>query len=477
MATLFLLRTGWTEDLTRLELHKYSTLPRDTLEALNSKLLNFLDLGRHLTVIRSPKEPFYIAPIRMYDIAELQHTLDKETQASPSIKFPLQRILGSFLTSESSQPEDRVYAFLGLVPMASWQGLTVDYARPASDTFIQATRAMINATKSLSVLSLVEDRKFRTESFKKLPSWVPDFTAPHSTQPLDPGDKGEFAGFPGSFDCTRGSSYENEAADTLSSCLEVLGYFHSAVAIEDISEPREVGRGYLEQSKAMLDCIRKQPRNCLWRTLISDHDIWDGSFPATTRSAQCIFMLWISNLHSTFSRLGNSVSRTQSTVNDIDRRQMELKIALDTYVALAEDRRILEFIPNIKDGIFSASSIQVICSYLDSAYGALNHGHLSNTGRTNHEILTDCDRVIGSMKSHMSCRVLFTTSDDHIGKGPCSTQSRDEIWILRGARVPYILRPVGGARYELIGEAYVHGIMQGEEFDEMEGHFRPIEIV
>jgi hypothetical protein len=44
--------------------------------------------------------------------------------------------------------------------------------------------------------------------------------------------------------------------------------------------------------------------------------------------------------------------------------------------------------------------------------------------------------------------------------------------------VPYILRPSAErGQYELVGEAYVYGIMQGEELDGMEEDFIPIELV
>ena len=59
----------------------------------------------------------------------------------------------------------------------------------------------------------------------------------------------------------------------------------------------------------------------------------------------------------------------------------------------------------------------------------------------------------------MSYRRLFIDNNQQIGKGPVSTQVGDEIWILRGAEIPYVLRPRGKTNYELIGQAYVHNIM------------------
>jgi hypothetical protein len=39
----------------------------------------------------------------------------------------------------------------------------------------------------------------------------------------------------------------------------------------------------------------------------------------------------------------------------------------------------------------------------------------------------------------------------------------DEVWMLRNALVPFILRKEEhGENYTLIGEAYLHGFMQGE---------------
>lgn len=62
----------------------------------------------------------------------------------------------------------------------------------------------------------------------------------------------------------------------------------------------------------------------------------------------------------------------------------------------------------------------------------------------------------------MAWRLLFATSIHKIGVGPLPTKVDDEVWILSGARFPFILRPLENGRHELVGEAYVHGIMYGE---------------
>jgi hypothetical protein len=48
-----------------------------------------------------------------------------------------------------------------------------------------------------------------------------------------------------------------------------------------------------------------------------------------------------------------------------------------------------------------------------------------------------------------------------VGFGPHIVRDDDIVAVLFGSDVPYILRPVG-SHYQLVGKAYIHGIMEGE---------------
>jgi hypothetical protein len=65
-----------------------------------------------------------------------------------------------------------------------------------------------------------------------------------------------------------------------------------------------------------------------------------------------------------------------------------------------------------------------------------------------------------------SLRHFFLSRDENwMGFAPMDSEAEDIIALLEGGRVPYILRPKVGMEegyYELIGDAYVHGIMDGE---------------
>ena len=58
-------------------------------------------------------------------------------------------------------------------------------------------------------------------------------------------------------------------------------------------------------------------------------------------------------------------------------------------------------------------------------------------------------------------RRLFRTEKGYIGLAPRFADVGDKIAILQGGRVAYALRPLGG-RWRLMGDAYIHGFMHGE---------------
>lgn len=59
------------------------------------------------------------------------------------------------------------------------------------------------------------------------------------------------------------------------------------------------------------------------------------------------------------------------------------------------------------------------------------------------------------------------TTDGLMALVPGMTEPGDIVMIFSGAKAPFIVRPTDQHRvFTFIGEAYVHGIMDGERFDE-----------
>ena len=69
--------------------------------------------------------------------------------------------------------------------------------------------------------------------------------------------------------------------------------------------------------------------------------------------------------------------------------------------------------------------------------------------------------VANQARRCLTSRKLTTTTRGYLALAPLRTQRGDVISILFGCSTPMVLRPLG-SHYRLIGEAYVHGIMDGE---------------
>ena len=70
-------------------------------------------------------------------------------------------------------------------------------------------------------------------------------------------------------------------------------------------------------------------------------------------------------------------------------------------------------------------------------------------------------RMIRDCSENVRSRAFFTTDSRYFGFGPNCTAAGDQIFLLIGSDVPFILRPAG-EKFELISACYVHGIMYGE---------------
>jgi hypothetical protein len=74
---------------------------------------------------------------------------------------------------------------------------------------------------------------------------------------------------------------------------------------------------------------------------------------------------------------------------------------------------------------------------------------------------TDCQGYVIAME-YLHNRRPFLSTKGYVGLIPAHSEPGDLICIIFGAIVPFVLRKLQNGQYELIGEAYVHGIMDGE---------------
>lgn len=99
---------------------------------------------------------------------------------------------------------------------------------------------------------------------------------------------------------------------------------------------------------------------------------------------------------------------------------------------------------------------------------------------SNAEKAQRAERYRASVAAVANQRKFFITKKKLIGLGPGALRQDDWVAIVPGSDVPFVLRAVGDkdsamgrtqfpkdARFQLVGECYVHGIMNGEAVDGM----------
>ena len=65
-------------------------------------------------------------------------------------------------------------------------------------------------------------------------------------------------------------------------------------------------------------------------------------------------------------------------------------------------------------------------------------------------------------------RTLFLTKNGSLGLGLYTIRPGDKVVLSRGGKTPYVLRKLKDSSYTLVGECFVHGVMQGENFQSQE---------
>ena len=78
-----------------------------------------------------------------------------------------------------------------------------------------------------------------------------------------------------------------------------------------------------------------------------------------------------------------------------------------------------------------------------------------------------------TMMGYLYFRRPFLTEKGFVGLAPDVCEVGDVVCVFLGARLPYVLREREDGTFQLIGEAYAHGIMYGEAW---EGTEREVEV-
>jgi hypothetical protein len=329
----------------------------------------------------------------------IRHSRGQKQSPSKDISLMFTMTLGLGVSSYCSDPRDSIYGFLGLADSSITSEIQPDYTISASRVF---QNTAVKLTLSLRSLLLFGLTKFRADRIIKVPSWVPDW------QRIEP------------------RSEDQAVWDSIlrrSQCSRLFCADGSRPMVFEVFSNASV-----RLSGLLVDqVIKKSPSSIYQRTQYRDHKHLGDRLRGWRQLCYSSRRLDRDDANSYFARL---------VTNDI-------------YGEVAVDGRLrVRRCSSEKIGEY-----RTLLSDLEETYGR-------NKRRERWEVLWN------SFFEACTGRHLFLTAAGYAGLGPPELQVGDSIYALAGGRKLYVLRPLPGAirsqTFNLIGDCYVQGFMDGE---------------
>ncbi|KAH8753764.1 heterokaryon incompatibility protein-domain-containing protein [Hyaloscypha sp. PMI_1271] len=331
--------------------------------------------------------------------------LEFDTNATSSSGLTLmQHMVRGFTLSvgeplDSSEPKDRIYAFLGISNDRKELGIVENYKEEVTYQHIYAeTAKALIRQGNLDILSLCRSpTSEQIERDSRLPSWAPDWTKRMITPCGGFKADGLFKASDGMKD--RGPRLE--PATTEWNVLAIDGMF--------VGTASKLGTP--------------------WRPS------WNDSFDYQAA-------------HVLFQEVEGFVKESGSQCTDTQKQEAIWRIPIGNKEmdSFGQPRRL-------GPGRGTAYKEYVQMRNLAAKQHKLGEESLMVT-----QNLPSC---LGMLKDMYDARPMLT-DNGYVGVCLDCAEEGDEVWILRGAHVPYVLRKSEAGTSRLVGEAFVYGMMDGE---------------
>ncbi|MCJ1458322.1 hypothetical protein MMC28_008693 [Mycoblastus sanguinarius] len=319
------------------------------------------------------------------------------------------RYLSSFC--EATDKRDKVYALLGLATDAERSALHVNYSESTVEVYHRTAKLLIEQGSGIQVLYEAACYTY----LPGLPSWAPNWAGDRALESLGSTTGAEVVT---TFRAT-GSASNTIQISADSRLLHVRGiYLDSIEAINEPLEEDTEGLGLLSGCfKYLRDFIRAS------RALVHRYE-------NTLR-------------YPPGQGLENSLWRT--LICDMTR---------DVAGNLARPA------PSS-----FASSYHACLWLLDFATNADPEGAMADNYEAIERIVRQSQPFITACEPSSKGRRFCVTRDGYMGLVPARASKGDDVCVFLGGTVPFLTRKTDGGNGSLVGECYIHGLMDGEALD------------
>jgi hypothetical protein len=308
---------------------------------------------------------------------------------------------------KACDPRDFIFGLLNMSADSANLGIFADYSKSKHEPFVQVATAFIKQ-RGLELFTWSNSQEL-SKAKPFLPSWAPDWSAPIIKPLADFGRKSDFR-----FK-TSGDSQPQ---------FNFIG--------NSDGDPIVVATGIVvDIVLAVGDSIMNFP--------VSDISWYDNDQDPNFNLA----LQWLDDIQTLSKHCGNIYGGLPGVKDAIWRTPIG----------------DLEFTP---EGKHQRASKSLEKCYQLCRSGILRAVVKSTELQQRKDDFTFAARYWKLMATRCSNRRLFTSRRGYLGLGPAVILVGDIIAVILGLDTPLVLRRAGSDSYRIVGEAYVHGIMDGE---------------
>ncbi|KAK0666611.1 heterokaryon incompatibility protein-domain-containing protein [Cercophora samala] len=373
---------------------------------------------------------------------------------------------------DGKEPHDKIYALLGLFNKGRDLGIKVDYRLDPGDVYRSATKALLQRSGNLDALGFCYP--FEHRKVANLPSWIPDWgSAGNLALPLMNDAKGNPRTTHASKRLRSNPRWENN-----DKTLILDGHI-----IDTISKigSAQVPPRHDDRNEGSLDHMLNDP------TMIAEAESfperWEDLDP--DRPIRHLVSSWWKGMKMAVPYLGKAALEVFGNIVEMRETFLEWEELVNAELNETDgDRRVI-----FRDSITTATPCPLEPAVFESRFDGWHQAVYSirklknkkldryapKTYTTLSAIMSfvkmeddDLPEAFAPYTTHTSRRRLGITTSKRVCLLPKLTEVGDKVVLLRGGRVPMILRPRDDGSMQFIGEAYVHGVMDGEAFNEEE---------
>ncbi|OCK78373.1 HET-domain-containing protein [Lepidopterella palustris CBS 459.81] len=340
-----------------------------------------------------------------FNMIALLGALRATTVEDDDDRSAINRLLGYTDHFEATEPRDKIFALIGLGRQRDRQAFKTDYEKPVYNVFVDTTKYVIQSDDSLDILCMAANGNGKSPD---LPSWVPNFALNQNR---------------------------------IRSFMILREYCAAAGRGPEVS---------WEQPNRMRVC------GAIIDEILATLDVIGLNTQDELRNIENFATNALSRLFSpkeAHKRLHENGELWRTLITDKDLRSKHIKVPADRRLGVAYELFI---------GRYSSLSLDETQELKEAL---VKHGDEGLTPFL-HPYDINYTRTFGARTEGGRERCFFITRSGRLAVGPYDSKEGDLVSVLYGARVPFVLRKADEETHHLVGECYVHGIMQGEAMEE-----------